>query len=66
MKNTKDWAGNSTSVFSTLSANNHSTSVREVNDFYATDPVAIDKLLAVYNSKGKIKWIEKKSLIYTK
>lgn len=40
----KDWSGNTNSVFKIISASNHSDDEREENDFYATDPVAIDKL----------------------
>ena len=32
-------------VFATLGANNHSVNDREENDYYATDPIAIEKLL---------------------
>lgn len=41
----KDWNGNKKSVFATLGASNHTDKEREANDFYATDPDAIDKLL---------------------
>lgn len=41
----KDWTGNKASVYKTLAASNHSSSEREENDFYATDPRAIDFLL---------------------
>ena len=40
----KDWSGNTNSVFKIISASNHSDDEREENDFYATDPIAIDKL----------------------
>lgn len=43
--NTKDWTGNNKSVYSTLGASNHSNEEREKNDYYATDPIAIDVLL---------------------
>lgn len=39
-----DWTGNSNSIFKTLGASNHTDKQREQNDFYATDPVAIDLL----------------------
>ena len=42
---TKDWTGNKKSLFATLGASNHSTSEREANDYYATEPATIDKLL---------------------
>lgn len=44
----KDWSGNKNSVFTTLGASNHTDKKREVNDFYATDSIAIDKLKAKF------------------
>ncbi|MDD7756032.1 MAG: NAD(P)-dependent oxidoreductase [Clostridiales bacterium] len=41
----KDWVGNSKSVYTTLGASNHTDKEREVNDYYATDPIAIDALI---------------------
>lgn len=43
----KDWSGNSNSIYKILGASNHTNSEREINDYYATDPIAIDKLLSV-------------------
>lgn len=43
-----DWTGNGNSIFKTLGASNHTQEKRESNDFYATDGIAIDKLLSVY------------------
>lgn len=43
----KDWTGNKKSVLVTTSALYQSDAVREENDFYATEPEAIDRLLAV-------------------
>lgn len=43
----KDWNGNGNSIYKTLGASNHTDKEREENDYYATDPVAIDKLLKV-------------------
>lgn len=40
----KDWTGNRKSTFVTLGASNHTDKEREWHDFYATDPIAIDKL----------------------
>ena len=40
----KDWTGNGKSTFVTLGASNHTDKEREEHDFYATDPIAIDKL----------------------
>jgi hypothetical protein len=46
MSNTgKDWTGNKNSVYKTLAASNHAEGAREVNDYYATDPIAIDVLI---------------------
>lgn len=42
----KDWKGNGTSIYKALGASNHTEAEREDNDYYATDPIAIDKLLA--------------------
>lgn len=44
MSNNKDWNGNGNSIFKTLGASNHTEKERETDDFYATDPVAIDLL----------------------
>ena len=41
-----DWTGNKNSVFKTLAASNHTTDLREENDYYATDSIAIDVLLS--------------------
>lgn len=41
----KDWTGNSKSTFTTLGASSHSLEDREENDFYATDPLAMELLL---------------------
>lgn len=41
----KDWSGNRNSIFKTLGASNHTDEERELNDYYATDPVAAEKLL---------------------
>ena len=41
----KDWTGNKNSVFKTLGASNHTEQERAQDDYYATDPIAIDLLL---------------------
>lgn len=41
----KDWKGNSKAVFSTLAASNHSDTERVEQDYYATDPRAVEELL---------------------
>lgn len=43
--NNKDWTGNSNSIYMTLGASNHTNEVREANDFYATEPKALELLL---------------------
>lgn len=43
----KDWNGNGNSIYKTLGASNHTDKERAENDYYATDPIAIDKLLKV-------------------
>ena len=45
MSENKDWIGNKKSTYITLGASNHSLHDREENDYYATDPVALEKLL---------------------
>ena len=49
MSNNKDWVGTQNSLFKMLGASNHCDEEREENDFYATDPIAIDHLLSVEN-----------------
>ena len=41
----KDWNGTANSIFKQLGASNHCEDEREENDYYATDPKAIDDLL---------------------
>ena len=41
----KDWTGNQTALFANLGASNHTEQEREMNDYYATDPKAIRRLL---------------------
>ena len=47
MSKNKDWTGNQTSIFKTLGASSHTEKEREENDFYATEPKAIDILCQV-------------------
>lgn len=42
--NDKDWTGNGNSIFKMLGASNHTDKAREMHDFYATSPEAIDLL----------------------
>lgn len=41
----KDWTGNKNSIFKTLGASNHTDTQRELNDYYATEPRAVELLL---------------------
>lgn len=49
----KDWKGNKASVFKTLGASNHTDHEREQNDYYATEPAAVEWLckLETFNHK---------------
>lgn len=40
-----DWTGNTKSIFTCNGASNHSTEEREQNDYYATEPKAVEILL---------------------
>lgn len=52
--NMKDWTGNKKSTFVTLGASSHSTTDRQEDDYYATDPRTIDELLSVESFDGSI------------
>lgn len=41
----RDWTGNSRSAHATLGARNYALNEREVNDYYATEPKALELLL---------------------
>ena len=43
----KDWTGNSKSIFVCNGASNHTDEVRQQNDYYATEPKAVELLLQV-------------------
>lgn len=45
-KKKKDWSGGNASIFISLGASNHTDKDRQADDYYATDPIAIDKLLS--------------------
>ena len=40
-----DWTGNTNSVFKNLGASNHCDDTRQIEDYYATDPIAMELLL---------------------
>lgn len=50
----KDWTGTSASAFKQLGASNHTNDEREENDYYATDPTAIDDLVRVEDLNTRI------------
>ena len=52
----KDWNGNVNSIFKTLGASNHTDKEREEHDFYATSPIAIDKLYKTVELNCKNIW----------
>lgn len=41
----KDWTGNARSAHAILGARNYAQNEREVNDYYATEPKAVELLL---------------------
>lgn len=41
----KDWTGNQNSIYKTLGASNHTEEERQENDYYATEPKAVEILL---------------------
>ena len=43
----KDWTGTGASIYKQLGASNHTEDEREENDYYATEPSAIDDLIKV-------------------
>jgi hypothetical protein len=43
----RDWIGNDRSIYACIGASNHSDTEREKFDFYATDPKALELLLAL-------------------
>ena len=50
----KDWTGNSKATYSCHGASNHSDTEREVNDYYATPPSAVEMLLELENFSKSI------------
>ena len=47
--NSNDWSGNKNSIYKTLGASNHTEKEREENDYYATEPKAIEWLMTLEN-----------------
>lgn len=50
----QDWTGNSKTTYSIIGASNHSDMERETNDYYATDPIAMELLLEKETFSQKI------------
>lgn len=48
----KDWSGNKKTMAVTLGASNHSDKERQVDDFYATDPNALEVFYDALNKDG--------------
>ena len=40
-----DWSGNKNSIYKTLGASNHTDKERQSEDYYATEPKAVELLL---------------------
>lgn len=51
-----DWTGNTTSIFATHGASNHSDQERVEHDYYATDPAAVEALLKVEREFSQEIW----------
>ena len=50
----KDWVGNSNSIYKTLGASNHTDKERQSEDFYATEPKAAELLLELEDFNERI------------
>lgn len=50
----KDWTGNAKSIFVCNGASNHSSEDRQQDDFYATEPKALQLLLDIYKFNNSI------------
>ena len=46
MTTSKDWTGDAQSIYRTLGASNHTANERQQHDYYATEPKAVELLLA--------------------
>jgi hypothetical protein len=53
-KKNQDWKGTENSIFVTNGCSSHSQTPRQIHDFYATDPQAIDGLLNFYQLPNPI------------
>jgi len=50
----KNWTGNKNSIYKTLGASNHAKEDRQEQDYYATDPKAVEMLLELEKFNKKI------------
>ena len=50
----KDWTGNSKSAIAGIAPSNHSLKSRENDDFYATDPKAVEELMSLEKFSSNI------------
>ena len=50
----RDWTGNSNSIFKTLGASNHTDTERQIEDYYATEPKATELLMKMESFKGPV------------
>ena len=50
----KDWTGNYKSIYTTLGASSHSLTERQPDDYYATDPKAVELLLEQENFSNNV------------
>ena len=46
----KDWSGNVRTTWAQLGASNHTEEDREENDYYATEPKAVELLMRAFRS----------------
>ena len=54
MVKAKDWTGNAKSIFTCNGASNHSEEERQTDDYYATEPRAVELLLERENFSGYV------------
>ena len=54
MANNKDWSGNTKTTFVQLGSSNHCLEERETNDYYATEPKAVELLLELEKFNSNI------------
>lgn len=52
----KDWTGNGNSIYKTLGASNHTEEERQSDDYYATEPKAVELLLGLEDFSDLYVW----------